>query len=187
MNKGLPTLPISRNRLREGPAGHAGRLEFPEDWGPEGFSLRRPPRVAVTAEESREGAIQLSGVLTAELVERCSRCLRPVERELEVDIDLRFEPELDPWDEGPGLYALEANREEIDVGPALREELILALPEYPLCDPDCRGLCPQCGTDLNEGECDCTEEAGDPRWDALKRQLEAEPEGQATEDDETTG
>lgn len=188
MNKGLPTLPISRNRLREGPAGHAGRLDFPEDWGPEGFTLRRPPRVVVTAEESRGGAIQLTGTLTAELAERCSRCLEPAEREREVEIDLRFEPELDPWDEGPQLYALEANREEIDIGPALREELILALPEYPLCDPDCRGLCPRCGQDLNEAECDCEEETGDPRWDALRRQLETSgPPAQSDENDETTG
>ncbi|MFW6085138.1 MAG: hypothetical protein ACODAA_07990, partial [Gemmatimonadota bacterium] len=96
----MPTLPISRNRLREGPAGHAGRLEFPKDWGPEGFSLRESPRVVITAEESRDGAIQLAGTLTARLVESCSRCLKPVEREKEVAIDLRFEPELDPWDEG---------------------------------------------------------------------------------------
>ena len=188
MNKGLPTLPISRNRLREGPTGYVGRLDFPEDWGPEGFSLRRSPRVEITAEESREGAIRLTGTLTAELVESCSRCLEPVERDREVEVDLRFEPELDPWDEGPGLYALEANREEIDVGPALREELILALPEYPLCDPDCRGLCPLCGQDLNEADCDCTEETGDPRWDSLRRQLEAEgPDAQYDVNDETTG
>ena len=172
MYKGLPTIPLSRDRLREGPVDYAGELELREDWGPEGFELVGPPRVVLTAEASADGGVRLSGSLTARLHESCSRCLKTIEREREIAIALRFEPDLDPWDEGPGLYVLDATREELDVGPALREELILTLPEYPLCDPDCRGLCPRCGADLNESECDCVEEHGDPRWESLRRQLE---------------
>lgn len=171
MHKGLPTLPLSRDRLREGPVRVTAELELTGEWGPPGFELRAAPRVDVTAEESQGEGVALRGTLTVPLVETCSRCLTRVERDREIEIDLRFEPGLDRWDEGPALYALDGNRDELDVGPALREELILALPDYPLCRPDCRGLCPRCGQDLNEGECDCAEETGDPRWEALRRQL----------------
>lgn len=171
MDKGLPTLPISRDRLREGPVAIEAELALSEDWGPRGFELRGPVRVFAEAEESQDRGVRLRGRLTAELAETCSRCLEVAEREREIPIDLRFEPGLDAWDEGPGLYVLDANREELDAGPALREELILALPDYPLCRPDCRGLCPRCGADLNEGDCACVEETGDPRWEALRRQL----------------
>lgn len=176
MHKGLPTLPVSRDRLRDGSVRLKAELDLPGEWGPVGFELRGPPRVDVAVEESQGGGIDLRGTLTTPLVETCSRCLKTVERDREVEIDLRFEPGLDPWDEGPGLYVLDANREELDVGPALREELILALPDYPLCRSDCRGLCPRCGQDLNDGECDCAEETGDPRWEALRRQLTPDTE-----------
>ena len=44
----------------------------------------------------------------------------------------------------------------------------MALPMKPLCKPDCKGLCPSCGKDLNLGACGCTHETIDPRWEALK-------------------
>ena len=46
----------------------------------------------------------------------------------------------------------------IDIMPDIREELILALPDYPLCENDCRGLCPSCGKNLNKLQCDCSTE-----------------------------
>jgi uncharacterized protein len=61
---------------------------------------------------------------------------------------------------------------ELELGEMVREELILAVPPYVLCREDCRGLCPQCGNDLNEGPCSCSPEP-DPRWaklEALKQQ-----------------
>lgn len=54
-----------------------------------------------------------------------------------------------------------------DAEPVVREELVLALPEYPLCREDCKGLCNRCGADLNEGPCAC-EPVTDPRWAKLK-------------------
>ncbi len=57
---------------------------------------------------------------------------------------------------------------DIDLGAAIREQILLALPPAPLCREDCMGLCATCGKDLNEGECGCGRAAHDPRWDALK-------------------
>ena len=64
--------------------------------------------------------------------------------------------------------------EEIDVSPMLRERLMLALPTLPLCRDDCRGLCSQCGGDLNAGPCDCVSVADDPRF-AVLRNLKRSP------------
>ena len=58
--------------------------------------------------------------------------------------------------------------EEIDVSPMLRERMLLALPTLPLCREDCRGLCAQCGSDLNAGPCGCPRAAGDPRFAVLR-------------------
>ncbi|MFW6088502.1 MAG: YceD family protein [Gemmatimonadota bacterium] len=182
MHRGLPTLPLSRDRLREGPVRLESELGLESDFGPVGFALDGSPEVSITAEESHDGRVRIRGSMTARLSETCSRCLTVVERERHVPLDFRFEPGLDPWDEGPGVYALNANQDELDVGPALREELLLALPDYPLCRSECRGLCPQCGTDLNEGDCECVEPTGDSRWDALRAQLA--PDGLAVNDDE---
>ena len=56
----------------------------------------------------------------------------------------------------------------IDLSPAVREQILLALPPSPLCTEDCKGLCPTCGKDLNEGDCGHRPANVDPRWQALK-------------------
>ena len=56
----------------------------------------------------------------------------------------------------------------IDLGEDVRQTLILAVPLKLLCRPECKGLCPQCGTNLNNETCSCTTVEADPRWDALR-------------------
>ena len=57
---------------------------------------------------------------------------------------------------------------EIDLRPAIREQVLLSIPPSPLCKEDCQGLCPVCGKDLNEGDCGHDKTPPDPRWAALK-------------------
>ena len=59
--------------------------------------------------------------------------------------------------------------EEIDLGHLMREQFCLSLPMKPLCQQDCRGLCPVCGTNLNRSGCDCKREWEDPRLAALRK------------------
>jgi uncharacterized protein len=59
----------------------------------------------------------------------------------------------------------------IDLGPVVHEAVVLAEPMRVLCAPDCRGLCPQCGKDLNEGPCGCTDDDQDPRLAPLAKLL----------------
>ncbi len=63
-------------------------------------------------------------------------------------------------------YEISGATETVDVTPDIREEILLRLPHFPVCSPDCRGLCPRCGTNLNRGSCACRP-PGDLRWNAL--------------------
>jgi uncharacterized protein len=91
----------------------------------------------------------------------CRRCLRPVEGNLEVDVQELFEPTPRDGESYP------LGHDHVDLEPLARESLILDLPLVPLCKDDCRGLCATCGKDLNTGDCDCAPAGADVRWAAL--------------------
>ena len=103
------------------------------------------------------------------LAQECRRCLGPVSVPLREEVTLVFDPPdlLGGEDDGE-IRVLPADASEVDLSEPIREELVLAAPTYTLCDPDCRGLCPRCGVDLNETTCECAVEEPDPRWDALR-------------------
>lgn len=65
-------------------------------------------------------------------------------------------------------FQLEAEVEEVDLTPEMREAILLALPSHPVCRESCRGLCPACGADRNRQACDCSPEP-DVRWTALDK------------------
>jgi uncharacterized protein len=95
----------------------------------------------------------------------CRRCLVSVTVPIEASVDALFARDPDAL-EDPSSYALAPDATGIDLRPAVREELLLAVPQWVVCREDCRGLCPRCGKDLNAGPCDCPP-AGDPRWRGL--------------------
>jgi uncharacterized protein len=68
----------------------------------------------------------------------------------------------------PAVYVIPPRSRTLDLSGAVREELILAVPDYLLCREDCAGLCPHCGKDLNEGPHECAGRSTDPRWAALE-------------------
>lgn len=120
------------------------------------------------ASTAGSGEVLVNVAVQGELEQECRRCLTgvvtPVDREFllvfgSIDEELGDDGEIRPLDP----EALELN-----VGAAVREELILAVDPYVLCDPECRGLCPRCGVDRNKEPCECTLEEPDPRWDALR-------------------
>ena len=103
----------------------------------------------------------------------CSRCLTsyPFENSEDFALVLRKRPEL-------GSDEIALRSEELDeyfyddpvvsVEPIAEERIQMAVPMKPLCREDCRGLCPQCGQDLNVTACGCVVETNDPRWEALR-------------------
>lgn len=111
----------------------------------------------------------------------CSRCLAPAESEIRVEFQEEFIPVVDP---STGRHITAEEMEEnfvimpdlmLDLGEPLRQYALLASPSKPLCKADCRGLCPRCGANLNQGPCSCPTET-DERWQALGA-LNKEKEG----------
>lgn len=119
-------------------------------------------RLSRAGEDQYYWQVAFETVLKAE----CRRCLTPVDVPVSERAGLVFTTDPDAG-EGEGYYLVPARAQEIDLREALREELLLAVPQFVECRPDCKGLCPTCGTNLNEGPCGCAK-AQDPRWDALR-------------------
>lgn len=139
----------------------------PDDamWEGAGLTLAAPLDVDLTARSVGEGVF-LRGRLRTTVRLACRRCLTSVEQELDEVVDLFFEP-LGPEAEGE-VYPLPERGDELDLREAVREQVLLRAPEFGLCSEACRGLCPQCGTDLNTESCDCVPEQAVSPWDALK-------------------
>jgi uncharacterized protein len=120
-------------------------------------------------------SILVRGHLDAALRERCSRCLRPVVTPVSVDLEEEALPSIDidtglPIDTGAEPEALRLDEHhELDLSASVGEALSLAEPIAPLCRPECRGLCLQCGADLNADPGHAHgEEDIDPRLAGLK-------------------
>lgn len=137
-------------------------------WSDTELGFAGPVVVELRAGLTGDRGVHVQGELRARLVLTCRRCLSDFRRDLTVSLDLLYDPGVDKEGEREQVYALEEEEAHLDLGPALREQLLLAVPPYPLCREDCRGLCPECGVDRNEESCDCTLREPDPRWQALR-------------------
>jgi len=104
----------------------------------------------------------------------CRRCLIPIDVPFDEDLELLFVEEEQALDDDVGCYVIPGSPPVLDLREALREELLLAVPQFVECRPDCRGLCLSCGANLNAGPCECRPER-DPRWQALSDLLPGRP------------
>ena len=116
--------------------------------------------------------------LTLEL--SCNRCLKEFEQPMHVTFAEQFYPTVDvvsglplpPFDEDE-IFPIDAHH-HVDFTEAIRQNVLLDLPMVAICREDCKGLCPQCGQDLNLGSCECKPEV-DARLSVLKTLLQNEP------------
>lgn len=125
-------------------------------------------KLTLRASYAGTGEVVARGRIAGTLVQECRRCLERVDTGFEKELTMVFVDDADE-DEDGGAYALEPVGEELEVGNAVREEVVLAVNPFVVCKPECRGLCPQCGQNLNERSCDCTTDEADPRWAALRK------------------
>jgi len=118
--------------------------------------------------------IKLSGHLHATVRVACSRCLGDLVLELDEAIPQIFLQPLSPDTEDEidlrpqDLDTTFFDGETVDVDLIVAEQIFLALPQRPLCRPDCRGLCSECGADLNRESCECEKKEIGSAFDALQ-------------------
>ena len=138
----------------------------------------QPLRGEVSLLPQEDGCL-VRGHLSGCVLVPCNRCAEDATVVLNSNFD-SFEPyPPSGLDEGEDNKEFDSDADEfiiqmVDGAPLLDltalcwEEFVLALPVRPLCKPDCKGLCPQCGTNLNEKACSCVKEEGDPRFAILR-------------------
>jgi uncharacterized protein len=134
--------------------------------------LRHPDILAFSnftfhGEAHKEGAIVfVEGMIEGKVTARCSKCLEPVaDHSLSVPLMESFsevEPVNDDHDEEEvDIHLIKGDK--IDLAPHLREAILLDIPLVFVCEEDCKGLCPTCGTNRNQQPCSCMNERIDPR------------------------
>lgn len=150
--------------------------------GPVGYSQNYP----VSSEDGSIGgelkvirtsrSLLVAGHLDAVTSSQCSRCLKEFELTLGLNPEEEFFPTVDvatgqplPHPEDPEAFTIDENQ-TLDMEEMVRQYSLLAMPLKPLCRPECQGLCPRCGADLNTGSCSCPPQA-DFRWEKLQELL----------------
>jgi uncharacterized protein len=107
---------------------------------------------------------------TLDVVFQCVRCLTDVKRKVKSSFSKQVVDSQEYNEENESLLLLEGK--EINLKEIIKEDIYLNLPEHVLCKEDCEGLCPICGTNLNEDTCDCEKDDIDPRLEKLKSLLD---------------
>ena len=114
----------------------------------------------------------LTAAMESRVAGECARCLQRFEFRHAPGFEVVMVPHSGRWAEedldGGGDDLVWYEGDDVDISPLLDERLLLTLPTLPLCREDCRGLCGQCGHDLNLGACQCASQAGDPRLAVLR-------------------
>ena len=114
------------------------------------------------------GALTLTGTIRADMRCRCDRCAREFDLTREIGVEAQLAQELQD-EEDPDYFLLEGDK--LDIDEVLESAFILEMDQQLLCREDCKGLCPQCGADLNDGPCGCKKES-DPRLAVLEQLLD---------------
>ena len=158
-----------------------GKGSFAQTYQPDELDLmdervRLQQPASVTGRIRTSGSeVRVSGTIDARVEVECDRCLKA----LEVAVSAKFALEYITGQEYESTQVAELSTEEmavsvfdgeaIDVDEIVREQILLAVPDRALCKDDCKGICSNCGTDLNSGNCNCESSEIDPRWEALKK------------------
>jgi uncharacterized protein len=137
----------------------------------------------VRLESVMEGVL-VSGTAAAPITGQCARCLDPLVDRLEVELvelfaypDTATDETTDPDEVSRVVDGL------VDLEPVVRDAVLLALPQAPLCSENCLGLCPECGVKRAELGTDHRHERMDPRWTAQKTELKQRLRGSEQENE----
>ena len=171
---------LDLTRYRQ-PQARFSRTFQPEEVAQAGDAYRIVAPVVLDFDVHKDkDRFRLVGTVRTELELPCSRCLEPFGLPVDASFDLRYLPATEMATQGErevqedDFEIAYYRDDQIDLNELLREQFYLALPMKPLCAEGCRGLCPQCGTNLNTGTCDCASQWEDPRLAPLKGLMRGE-------------
>lgn len=146
-----------------------------------------PLSIELTVVPERE-LFKVSGLVEVDVQMECSRCLAEIGSRLSHRFTLRFSKEIPQDLHGSDTQELELTADqigliffrgdEIDFKDTVQEQVVLALPYKPLCHEACKGLCPQCGVDLNKETCACTSARSGGSPFAVLQKLDLRPRKQ---------
>jgi len=141
-----------------------------------GFPIRKKSPAKLTVYQDEKKVLNIHGEVSLTVIIPCDRCLDPVDFPLDLVFDERVNLESESPEDTESGEAVEADSEEgafdkdyliqgynLDVDKLISGEALLNWPSQVLCKPDCKGLCPVCGHNLNEGDCGCDRHQLDPR------------------------
>lgn len=117
------------------------------------------------------GLVEVIGEIRFQAKMACGRCVQQFQETFQLPFHERFVHERD-YEMGEDDEIHRISEESFDLAQYAKEEIFLAIPYVPLCRDDCQGLCPTCGTNLNEQQCGCTTERIDPRLADLAKWFE---------------
>ena len=144
---------------------------IPEDatlWAGSHLRFEKALDVDLEASAVASGEVAVRGTLHGAVKQACTRCLAPLHVPVDQDVTFLFVPHDELGEGDSGVRRMDPKAAELELDVPILEELVLTVPGYAVCSADCRGLCHQCGVDLNVETCQCAAETGDPRWDALR-------------------
>jgi uncharacterized protein len=140
----------------------------------EEYRIAAPVHLVMDIHKDGE-AYRVTGRVETRLELECGRCLESFEIPVDSPFELRYVPEVASSADDEERQVTEDDlttsyykEDSIDLGELMHEQFVLALPMKPLCSEACKGLCAECGTNLNKGTCDCKPTWTDPRLAALK-------------------
>lgn len=162
--------------------------------------IEPPPQVRWTSPLTVQATVQhdgkrfaVTGRVSGEAERLCSRCLTPFTWNIDVPFTAEYRrsaiqaaaEEGSPLVGPEGEFLMAGDR--LDLLPVISEALVLAAPIQAYCQPDCAGLCPVCGKNLNEGACGCEVEDVDPRLASLAQWLQQPGNGRPAADEKDEG
>jgi uncharacterized protein len=159
-----------------------GKVRFSESFAPGVIEFldqqlrQKDPIVSNGVAEMNEATleIRITGHVATRMEIACDRCLETADFPLEADFSLLYRPAfltpeqaevaIEPSEAEVGFY----EGEGLELGDVLREEILLLLPMQRVCREECKGICPVCGQNRNEVDCQCHQELADDRWAGLR-------------------
>jgi uncharacterized protein len=170
---------LDLSKLR-GQREHFERTFQPSVFDPpdEDYRVATPVELSMDVDKAAGDAFRVTGRALTRLEMPCGRCLEPFEIPVDARFELRYVPQTQAASGGveheireDDLTTSYYREGMLDVIEMLREQFQLVLPMKPLCAQSCRGLCPECGTNLNRAGCGCKAAWDDPRLAPLKALL----------------